>query len=206
MGHRHQLMLFESTRLYEEEVWYLDLYLTFGVEPEYRKTLNEVDGFLHAIAVGPATVGPEQWLRKLLGPKLSQPEMGSTAKRIYNTEELLIRIVNRIVAGQIRKPRVTHVCWGAVIDEYNGQKYDDAVGWARGFISGMKLCWKDWLPLLRTPKGNELFRPIALLGEKGCHVDQDKLTSTAAMRADLAQEIFPFISGIFNHWRGTDAK
>jgi len=206
LAHRHQLMLFESTRLYEEDFWYLSLYLKFGVEPECRKTLSEVDGFLHAIAIGPVTLEPEQWLPKLLGPKSSQTEMRSAAKRVYNIAEVLIRIVNGIVEGQMLKPQVTRLCWGAVIDEYNEQKYDDAVGWARGFFNGMRLCWGDWQGFLDTPKGKRLIWPIALLGEKECHVNQDKLTSTAAMRADLAQEIIPSIPGIFNHWRGTDAN
>ena len=68
-------------------------------------------------------------------------------------------------------------------------EYDDAEAWAWGFIEGMRLCWKDWQPLLSTPQGQTWYKPIALLGEVNYSAEQDTLTRTPAMRADLVQEV-----------------
>ncbi|MGD6540555.1 UPF0149 family protein, partial [Xanthomonas citri pv. citri] len=85
---------------------------------------------------------------------------------------------------------------------YDGdeREYDDAESWAYGFVQGMRLCWKDWQPLLSTPQGQVWFRPIALLGEDDYCVDQDELTRTPAMRSELAQQIPPAVLDMHAHW------
>jgi uncharacterized protein len=45
--------------LSEEEFEELDHFLLFGVDTEEGMTIGMVDGFLHAIAVGPTTVHPK---------------------------------------------------------------------------------------------------------------------------------------------------
>lgn len=64
----------------------------------------------------------------------------------------------------------------------------------------MRLCWKDWQPLLSTPQGQAWFRPIALLGEDNYGADQDELTRTPAMRAALAQQIPQSVLAMHAHW------
>jgi uncharacterized protein len=61
-------------------------------------------------------------------------------------------------------------------------------------------CWNDWQPLLSTPQGQAWFRPIGLLGEADFSVDQDELTKTPAMRAELALQIPQAVLDMHAHW------
>jgi len=63
--------------LSEEEFEELDHFLLFDVDTEEVMTMDMVDGFLHAIAVGPTTLHPKQWLPKIWGTKEMMPAMGS---------------------------------------------------------------------------------------------------------------------------------
>ena len=72
-----QLMTDPFAPLSEEEFEELDHFLLFGVDTEEGMTMDMVDGFLHAIAVGPTTVHPKQWLPKIWGTKEMMPPMGS---------------------------------------------------------------------------------------------------------------------------------
>lgn len=205
LAHCHQATPFELAPLSEDEFMFLKLNLEFGVEPEQRKTFDEVDGFLNALAVGPIRVTPDQWLPVLLGPTWSKPPNVSMGKRIYNLEDLLIRCLNIIVADLRRKPQVTRVYWTEMINESDGKTCYDATDWARGFSEVVRWRWKDWLPLIRSPQGDQLLGAIALLGLKGCHVDQEKLTSTVAMRSELSTRIYYTYPSIYTFWHGMNA-
>ena len=52
--------------LSEEELHELDQFLLY-LDAEESMTLDMLDGFLHAIAIGPETVMPSQWLPKVWG-------------------------------------------------------------------------------------------------------------------------------------------
>jgi uncharacterized protein len=62
-----QLMTHLFASLSEEELEELDHFLLYDVDTEEGMTINTVDGFMHAIAVGPTTVHPKQWLPKMWG-------------------------------------------------------------------------------------------------------------------------------------------
>ena len=47
--------------LSEDEFDELDQFLLYDVDTEESMTLDMVDGFLHALAVGPTTVHPKRW-------------------------------------------------------------------------------------------------------------------------------------------------
>jgi uncharacterized protein len=64
----------------------------------------------------------------------------------------------------------------------------------------MRLCWNDWKPLLSTPQGQAWFKPIALLGEDDFSEDQDELTGTPAMRAELAMQIPDAVLDMHAYW------
>ena len=53
------------------------------------------------------------------------------------------------------------------VREFEGREFDDAEGWAWGFVQGVDLCRADWQSLLETAQGQAWYRPIGLLGEDG---------------------------------------
>lgn len=185
--------------LSEDEFNALDQFLLYGVDTEDVMTLDMADGFLHAIAVGPTTMHPKQWLPKVWGTKEMMPPTDSI-EQLNHMLGLAIRHFNSIIAGLEDDPRGINPCWSTMTYEGDKQEYDDAEAWAHGFVRGMKLCWSDWQPLLSTPQGQALFRPIGLLGEGDFSVDQDELTRTPAMRAELALQIPQAVLDMHEHW------
>jgi hypothetical protein len=80
------------------------------------------------------------------------------------------------------------------------REFDDAEGWAWGFVQGVDLCRADWQPLLETDQGRAWYRPIGLLGEDDFGPEQDALTRTPAQRAELALQIPAAVLGMHAHW------
>lgn len=185
--------------LSEEEFDELDQFLLYDVDTEESMTLDMVDGFLHALAVGPTTVHPKRWLPKIWGTKEMMPPMDSI-EQLNHILGLVMRHFNSIIAGLEDDPRKISPCWSTMTYGGDEQEYDDAETWAYGFIEGMRLCWNDWQPLLSTPQGQAWFRPIALLGEDDFAVDQDELTKTPALRAELALQIPQAVLEMHAHW------
>jgi uncharacterized protein len=185
--------------LSEDEFEELDQFLLYDVDTEEVMMSDIMDGFLHAIAIGPTTLHPKQWLPKIWGTEDMMPPMDSV-EELNHMLGLVMRHFNSIIAGLEADPREISPCWSTMTYEGDEREYDDAEGWAYGFVQGMRLCWSDWQPLLSTPQGQAWFRPIALLGEDDFSADQDKLTRTPAMRAELALEIPQAVLALHAHW------
>jgi uncharacterized protein len=188
-----------AASLSEDEFHELDQFLLYDVDTEEVMTLDMVDGFLHALAVGPTTMYPKQWLPKIWGTKEMMPPMDSI-EQLNHILGLVMRHFNSVIAGLEDDPRVISPRWSTMTYDGDEQEYDDAEVWAYGFVEGMRLCWNDWQPLLSTPQGQALFRPIALLGEDDFSVDQDELTKTPAMRSELALRIPQAVLDMHAHW------
>ena len=111
---------------------------------------------------------------------------------------LVMRHYNGVIAGLEVEPREVSPVW--LTRPYRGKEYDEADGWAHGFIEGMKLCAEAWKPMLETPEGQAWYRPIALLGEEDFDPDQQALTKTPALRAKLAARIPEAVLAMHAYW------
>lgn len=183
--------------LTDDEFHELDMFLLNEVEPDEAMTIDILDGYLHAIAIAPTTVHPKQWLPKVWGTGTFMPPMDSI-DQLNHVLGLVMRHFNGIIAGLQSEPREISPVWAT--REYRGKEYDEAEGWAYGFVEGMRLCWDDWKPLLDTPEGQAWFRPIALLGEEEFSADQDDLTKTPARRSKIAQQIPEAVLAMHAYW------
>jgi uncharacterized protein len=183
--------------LSDEEFEYLDKFLLYEVDSDEVMTIDILDGFLHAIAVGPTTIHPQQWLPKVWGMNSFMPPMASI-EQLNHVLGLVMRHFNSIIAGlQAEQAEMTPV-W--TTQEFRGKTYEQGEGWAYGFIEGMQLCWNDWKPLLDTEDGKAWFRPIGLLGQEAYSADQDELTKTPARRAKLTEQIPHAVLAIYGYW------
>lgn len=194
-----QSMTTSFAPLSKEEFNELDQFLLHGVDTETVMMLDTMDGFMHAIAVGPTTLHPKQWLPKVWGTETMMPPMDSI-EQLNHMLGLIMRHFNSIISGLEDDPREISPYWSTMTYGSDKQEYDDAEGWAYGFVEGMRLCWNDWQPLLSTSQGKAWFRPIALLGEDDFSADQDELTKTPALRAELALQIPQAVLDIHAHW------
>lgn len=184
--------------LSDDELDELDNFLLHESNCEEGMTLDMLDGYLHAIAIGPVTLRPKQWMPRIWGEGTNMMPPVQSIEKLNRILELIMRLFNSIIAGLEYQPREINPLWD--IREFRGKEYDDAEGWAFGFSEGVKLCKPEWLTLLQTPQGQAWYRPIGLLGEDDFGADQDALTKTPAMRSKLALKIPAAVIAIYEHW------
>jgi uncharacterized protein len=161
-------------------------------------TSDILDGYLHAIAIGPTSLAPKQWMPSIWGEVDNLMPPVKSVEQLNRILSLVMRHFNSIIASVEQEPREICPIWCSC--EYRGKEYDDAEGWAYGFTQGMKLCWNDWKPLLDSPQGQAWYRPIGLLGEDDYSADQDQLTKTPIMRSKLALQIPQAVMAMYEHW------
>lgn len=188
--------LFEP--LSDEELDELDQFLLDEVDTEEGMTLDTLDGFLHAIAIGPEFIHPHQWLPKVCGTADGETPAMPSVEVFNRVLQLLMRHYNGIVSGYAAQPPEVCPVWG--VRTTDSGEFDDAEMWAYGFSEGVRLNPAAWQALLHDPEGQRWYRPIGLLGEDAFSTDQDALTETPAQRAALAAEIESSLLHIHAFW------
>ena len=173
--------------LSEEELDELEGFL-LDLDTEEGMTLDMLDGFLHALVIGPETVMPSQWLPKVWGR-----EDGAMLPPVNDLEEanhllgLVTRHFNGIVWGFEQRPVALSPLW--TTRPYDSGEFEDAEIWAYGFTDGVKLSRAAWQPLFNHPEGPQWYQPIRLLGADDTLPEEDELTRTPEQRAALTAQI-----------------
>lgn len=184
--------------LSEKELDELGQFL-LDMDTDEGMTLEMLDGFLHALAIGPETLMPSQWLPKVWG--LDDGGMAPPVQDVGQMERVLglvMRHFNSIVFGFGQRPPFVEPLWGTT--QYDMGEFDDAEMWAYGFSEGVNLNRAAWQALLHDPQGQQWYRPIGLLGEDEFSPDQDTLTHTPAQREALAETIEHSLLQIHAYW------
>ncbi|WP_133240059.1 UPF0149 family protein [Limnohabitans planktonicus] len=176
----------------------LDQFLLDGVDNDEAMTLDTLDGYLHAIAIGPQTIMPSQWLPKVWGEDSAVMPPMDNLEQFNNIMGLVMRHYNSIISAFQHKPPFVAPYWG--IRKYETGVYEDAEGWAYGFTEGVALNRAAWKPLFDTAQGQQWYRPIGLLGEEAFSAEQDELTKTPPQREQLAQQIENSLVNIHAFW------
>ncbi len=173
--------------------------LLLEVDADEGMTLDTLDGFLHAIAMGPETVMPSQWLPKVWGLEDGgmMPPMDSL-EQVNHLLWLIMRHHNSIIEGLEQSPPVFAPMWPVV--EHSGTEAEDAEGWARGFTEGVKLSQAAWQPLLDDPQGKAWYYPIELLGDEDAPPEWNELIRTPEQRAALTAQIEGSVLQMHAHW------
>jgi uncharacterized protein len=186
--------------LSDEEIQELEDFLMEDRDGAEAMMFDTMDGYMHAVAIGPTTLMPQQWLPAVWGQTAAQgmmpavPSMGQLNRIL----ELVMRHFNGIIAGLEDDPPDVYPHWNVMA--FEGREHDDAEAWAWGFVQGVDLCRADWRPLLETEQGKAWYRPIGLLGEDGFSPEQDELTRTPVQRAELSLQIPAAVLGMHAHW------
>jgi len=185
--------------LSEDELDELDSFL-LDMDTDEGMTLDVLDGFLHALAIGPKTVLPSQWLPKVWGQDdgAMMPPADSL-DQVNHLLGLVMRHFNSIVSGLEHSPPVLAPCWPTVHYGAAGER-EDAGMWAYGFAEGVKLSQAAWQSLFDHPDGQRWYRPIGLLGADDFSADQDELTRTPEQRAALAAKIEESLTRMHAFW------
>ncbi len=186
--------------LSDEEVQELEDFLLEDRDGAVAMSFDIMDGYLHAVAIGPTTLLPQQWLPPIWGQTAAQGMVPAARdlQQFNRMLELVMRHFNSIIASLEDDPPDIFPIWSAI--EFEGREWDDAEGWALGFVQGMDLCRADWQPLLETEQGQAWYRPIGLLGEEDFCPEQDELTDTPSQRSELSLQIPAAVLGMHAHW------
>lgn len=184
--------------LSDEELEELDRFLLYGVDNDEAMTLDRLDGYLHAIAIGPQTIMPKQWMPKVWGEDSAMMPPMDSLEQLNHIMGLVMRHYNGIISGFEQKPPFVVPYWG--IRKCETGVFEDAEGWAYGFTEGVALNRAAWKPLFDTPQGQQWYRPIGLLGEDAFSVDQDELIRTPELRQELTHEIEDSLVNIHAFW------
>lgn len=189
-----------TLHLSDAEIDELDHFLLYEADVKDSMTLDMLDGYLHALAIGPTTVKPQQWMPRIWGEDFEAmvPPMKDidAANRIL---DLVTRLFNSIISNLEDADGAMMVpLWSTFKD--GDTERDDAEIWAHGFITAMDLCQEDWAPLLESEQGRAWLRPIQLLGEDDFSPEQDALTQTLADREKLSLEIPEAVLAIYHFW------
>jgi uncharacterized protein len=184
--------------LSDDELEELDQFLLYGVDNEEAMMLDTLDGYLHAIAIGPRTIMPRQWLPKVWGKDSAMMPPMDSIDQLNRIMGLVMRHYNSIVHGFEHKPPLVAPYWDTY--EYDIGEFEEADGWAYGFTEGVALNRAAWKPLFDSPQGQQWYRPIGLLGEIAFSADQDDLTKTPEQREQLTQQIKDSLVNIHAFW------
>ena len=188
------------TPLSEEEIQELEAFLMEDRDGVDAMMFDAMDGLLHAVAIGPTTLMPRQWLPPIWGHTEDQGMVPAvqSLNQLNRILELVMRHFNSIIAGLEDDPPDIYPRWN--MREWEGKELDDAEGWAWGFVQGVNLCRRDWEPMLRTQQGQAWYRPIGLLGEDNFGPDQEELTRTPTQRAELSLQIPQAVIEMHAYW------
>lgn len=192
----HRNELFDP--LTEDELEELEQFLLYELDTEEGMILEILDGFLHAIVIGPVFIHPDTWLPKVWGTEDGETPPMPSVEVFNRVLHLIMRHYNGIVTGFAMQPPEFLPVWATCT--FEGQELDDAESWAYGFCEGVKLSRATWQALLDDPEGERWYRPIGLLGEEAYSADQDDLTATPAQRYVLASEIGRNLLHIHAFW------
>ncbi len=186
--------------LTDDEIGILDDFLLYADVPD-SMTLDMLDGYLHALAIGPKTVTPQQWIPRIWGEDFAAMRPPTQdAQELDHILVLITRLHDGIVANLEHPDGPSMVpLWSTFQD--HAQERDDAEIWAYGFITGMKFCEEDWAALLATQQGQAWLRPIRLLGEEDFGPERDALIKTPADRERVSLEIPECVLAMYAYWQ-----
>lgn len=183
----------------DTEIDELDHFLLYADVPE-SMTLDMLDGYLHALAVGPARLEPREWVPRIWGEDGSDmTPAGTDVDEVQRILGLVMRLFDSIVA-RLDDPQGAFMVplWSTFQED--GVERDDAQIWAHGFLAGVQLRGHDWEPLLATEQGQAWLRPIRLLGEEDFAPERGARIATAADREALSLEIPQAVLAMHQYW------
>lgn len=187
--------------LSKQEMDELDSFLLSENTSDEVMQLDTLDGYLTAIATGPAALKPSLWLPGVWGPTASDEPFFETIDQAQRIVDLIVRHMNGIAASLQADPDAHEPIFDTLVYENDTREYIDPEMWACGFMRGIALCSADWQPLLTAPGGAEALRPIYLLGSDDLSAEETALTETPEQREELSRPISASLAWIYRYWQ-----
>ena len=183
--------------LSEAEFNTLDKFLLSDRTPEDTMTMDTLHGFLTAIAIGPETIMPAEWLPHVWGEDGKNAPKWKNAKEEENIVNLIMRFMNEVLVTFEVAPKEFEPLFCEA--EHNGDTLIDGEAWTWGFWEGMELRPGSWNPIWESELA-PLMRPIYLLGADEIEEAELKEVDTPVLGHKLALEIEANLPAIYKFW------
>jgi uncharacterized protein len=183
--------------LSEKEFDELDQFLLSERSPEDAMTMDTLHGYLTAIAIGPETIMPAEWLPRVWGQEETAVPKWKSAKEEERILNLIMRFMNEVLITFEVAPKEFEPLYCE--HEHNGQTLIDGEAWCWGFWEGMELRQGSWEPIWKSEVA-ELMRPLYLLGADEIEEAELPLVEDPVKAHQLALEIEANLPAIYRYW------
>jgi uncharacterized protein len=183
--------------LSEKEFNELDQFLLSDRSPEDAMTMDTLHGYLTAIAIGPETIMPAEWLKKIWGDDEGAAPSWKNPKEEERITELIMRFMNEVLVTFEVAPKEFEPLFCEA--EHEGDTLVDGEAWCWGFWEGMELRPGSWDPIWESDLA-PLMRPIYLLGADEIEESELAEVNTPIKGHKLALEIEANLPAIQKFW------
>lgn len=191
----------ETIRLSPAQENWLSGFLTSRQVPPSTMSLEMLDGYFTALAIGPAIVPPDEYLAAIWGDDDSATCTWDDEAQATEVKALLARHLSAIAIRA--KADAPH---RPLLADYG----DDETGseWAGGFMIGVDVRGKEWEPMWDDPRGEEILFTIAALNDYGAgdegRADIPPLSKDA--RTHTVTQLPVVLKRIAAFWRDPDRR
>ncbi|MEO7496563.1 MAG: UPF0149 family protein [Massilia sp.] len=183
--------------LSEKEFNELDQFLLSDRSPDDAMTMDTLHGYLTAIAIGPETIMPSEWLLKVWGDEPDSEPTWKNPKEAERIIELIMRFMNEVLVTFEVAPKEFEPLFCEA--EHEGESLIDAEAWCWGFWEGMELRPGSWDPIWESDLA-PLMRPIYLLGADEIEEAELAEVDNPVKGHKLALEIEANLPAIHKFW------
>ncbi len=168
--------------------------------PEGHMDIAMLDGFFTALAIGPNTLVPSQWLPVVWGETAEEPMQFESAEQMRRIVDLVMRMYNGCM--QSLQEGIDEFEPLIYQREHEGRTIPIIDEWCMGFMQGVQLDPEGWQPLIEAGEEDAaaLLAPMLLYGTEA---GWDRLKNDPELEArhqQIAEIIGPCVIGIRDYW------
>ncbi|WP_313168918.1 UPF0149 family protein [Massilia oculi] len=183
--------------LSEKEFDELDQFLLSDRCSDEAMTMDTLHGYLTAIAIGPETIMPAEWLPLVWGQDEAAAPKWKNKREEEKIINLIMRFMNEVLITFEVSPKEFEPLF--VEHEFEGKTLIDPEAWCWGFWEGVELRADSWDPIW-TSDVAELIRPIYLLGADEIEEEELALVDNPHKIHALALEIEANVPALYRYW------
>jgi uncharacterized protein len=183
--------------LTDEELEELGDFLMSDATGEDSMDISMLDGFLTALAVGPRTLPPSQWMPLVWGGDIAWKSK-QQAERMMS---LVLRHANDILFYLREEPDTFEPL--LYEREQEGKMVPVIDEWCAGFVRGMALDEASWRPLVESEEGEEMLYPILLFGTESGWEELRDSPDLAGQNEEYAARLGDCVMAIQAWWLPT---
>lgn len=191
--------LISRTPLKDAQLDRLASYLDQHAVPNDGMSLEMLDGYFHAIVIGPDTILPSEWLPYVWGEGDPGHEHTWASQEVFTEIFSLMTQHMNSIAAPLRSGVGE---WVPLIDEYQlkGKVVSYGQDWALGFLHGVELRAKQWQPLRDDKAHARAWLAVGLLAFGPGDPILKARVRTQSQRDRLMDEMLVFVRDAAQYW------